>query len=142
MALDLVIPSNEAAIHKLYKAIHQILLLRLSHTEIACLKTLILFRPGKFRVVLFIIIKTYTAWMGGACLHTKSRPYFDCFHIYSLSKSILDCVGLTSTYEIAMLQDESLKLLSESCGGATRMGHILLALPYIHSAADRKVIQV
>lgn len=58
MALDLVIPSNEAAIHKLYKAIHQILLLRLSHTEIACLKTLILFRPGKWRVVLFIIIKT------------------------------------------------------------------------------------
>lgn len=53
-----------------------------------------------------------------------------------------DCVGLTSTYEIAMLQDESLKLLSESCGGATRMGHILLTLPYIRSAADRKVIQV
>lgn len=41
-----------------------------------------------------------------------------------------------------MLQDESLKLLSESCGGATRMGHILLTLPYIRSAADRKVIQV
>ncbi|XP_031621658.1 retinoic acid receptor RXR-alpha-B-like [Contarinia nasturtii] len=95
---NLMIPSNEMVIHKLYKAIHQILLLRLNHTEIACLKTLILFRP--------------------------------------------DCVGLTSTYEIAILQDESLKLLSESCGGgATRMGHILLTLPYIRSAADRKVIQ-
>lgn len=42
-----------------------------------------------------------------------------------------------------MLQDESLKLLSESSGGATRMGHILLTLPYIRiAAADRKVIQV
>lgn len=50
---------------------------------------------------------------------------------------------MTSTYEIAMLQDESLKLLSESSGGATRMGHILLTLPYIRmAAADRKVIQV
>lgn len=45
---DLIIPSSETAIHKLYKAIHQILLLRLNHTEIACLKTLILFRPGKY----------------------------------------------------------------------------------------------
>lgn len=45
--IDLTIPSNEQAIHKLYKAIHQILLLRLNHTEIACLKTLILFRPGE-----------------------------------------------------------------------------------------------
>lgn len=41
-----------------------------------------------------------------------------------------------------MLQDESLNLLLESCGGATRMGHILLTLPYIRAAADRKVIQV
>ncbi|XP_055318477.1 photoreceptor-specific nuclear receptor-like [Sitodiplosis mosellana] len=94
---NLVIPSNEMAIHKLYKVIHQILLLRLNHTEVSCLKTLILFRP--------------------------------------------DCVGLTSTYEIAILQDESLKLLAESSGGATRMGHILLTLPYIRAAADRKVIQ-
>lgn len=54
----------------------------------------------------------------------------------------IDCVGLTSTYEIAMLQDESLKLLSDTSGGATRMGHILLTLPYIRTAADRKVIQV
>lgn len=41
-----------------------------------------------------------------------------------------------------MLQDESLNLLMESCGSGTRMGHILLTLPYIRSAADRKVIQV
>lgn len=52
-----------------------------------------------------------------------------------------DCVGLTSMYEIAMLQDESLKLLSESSGSPTRMGHILLTLPYIRSI-DRKVIEV
>lgn len=55
--LDLTIPSNEPAIHKLYKAIHQILLLRLNHTEIACLKTLILFRPGKCWC--FVFMKTY-----------------------------------------------------------------------------------
>lgn len=70
-----------------------------------------------------------------------------CFAIIFLCIQIiffncLDCVGLTSAYEIAMLQDESLKLLSESSGGATRMGHILLTLPYIRTAADRKVIQV
>lgn len=63
-------------------------------------------------------------------------------HFFFYGNRFIDCVGLTSTYEIAMLQDESLKLLSESCGGATRMGHILLTLPYIRSAADRKVIQV
>lgn len=40
-----------------------------------------------------------------------------------------------------MLQDEALSLLLETCGG-TRMGHILLTLPYIRSAADRKLIQV
>lgn len=36
------------AIHKLYKAIHQLMLLRLNTTETACLKTLILFRPGEY----------------------------------------------------------------------------------------------
>lgn len=40
-----------------------------------------------------------------------------------------------------MLQDEALNLLLETCGG-TRMGHILLTLPYIRSAADRQLIQV
>lgn len=50
--LDLAIPSTDSAIHRLYKAIHQILLLRLNHTEIACLKTLTLFRPGMFHVML------------------------------------------------------------------------------------------
>lgn len=74
-----------------------------------------------------------------------AKPFF--FFIYSLipfesSNRYLDCVGLTAPYEIAMLQDESLNLLLESCGGATRMGHILLTLPYIRAAADRKVIQV
>lgn len=64
-------------------------------------------------------------------------------YLNQFSSFFPDCVGLTSTYEIAMLQDESLKLLSESSGGATRMGHILLTLPYIRTAAaDRKVIQV
>lgn len=39
------------------------------------------------------------------------------------------------------MQDEALNLLLESCGG-TRMGHILLTLPHIRSAADRQLIQV
>lgn len=87
--------------------------------------------------------------MGGACIHTVTPPFNCCpFPTWISCVSLLnenrfvDCVGLTSTYEIAMLQDESLKLLSESSGGATRMGHILLTLPCIRTAADRKVIQV
>lgn len=59
----------------------------------------------------------------------------------SISLSI-DCVGLTSPYEVAVLQDDSLNLLIESCGSGARMGHILLTLSYIRSAADRKIIQV
>lgn len=57
--LDLTIPSNEQAIHKLYKAIHQILLLRLNHTEIACLKTLILFRPGECLAEIFYFTRSF-----------------------------------------------------------------------------------
>lgn len=86
--------------------------------------------------------------MGGAYSHTVAPTEcvifaFEMWKIYIFNENrFLDCVGLTSTYEIAMLQDESLKLLSESSGSATRMGHILLTLPYIRAAADRKVIQV
>lgn len=40
-----------------------------------------------------------------------------------------------------MFQEETLKLLVEK-SGATRMGHILLTLPFIRAAADRTVIQV
>lgn len=55
--------------------------------------------------------------------------------------SISDCGGLTSTFEVSTMQDEALNLLLESCGGK-RMGHILLILPHIRSAADRQLIQV
>lgn len=82
--------------------------------------------------------------------YTHSQTHSQILNTHNLSSctalyiqiNFTDCVGLTSTYEIAMLQDESLKLLSESSSGAMRMGHILLTLPYIRSAADRKVIQV
>lgn len=60
--------------------------------------------------------------------------------LYIFSSSV-DCIGLASSYEVTMLQDEALNLLLETCGG-TRMGHILLTLPYIRSAADRQLIQV
>lgn len=44
---DLTMSANDSTIQRLHKAIQQILLLRLNHTEIACLKTLTLFRHGE-----------------------------------------------------------------------------------------------
>lgn len=84
--------------------------------------------------------------MGGAYSKIHGKLIF--FYIVVLiihpfvSTIAIDCVGLTSPYEIAVLQDDSLNLLVESCGSGTRMGHILLTLPHIRSAADRKIIQV
>lgn len=50
----MLITSNDTqTTRKLHRAIHQILLLRLTHTEIACLKTLTLFRPGK--LILYVM---------------------------------------------------------------------------------------
>lgn len=99
--LDLSIPSNEQAIHKLYKAIHQILLLRLNHTEIACLKTLILFRPGEcltdyffifmsitFTSVLWffiIIINTYNSLGGASCFTLCYRPHITQKHTHTVN---------------------------------------------------------
>lgn len=55
--------SNDSTIQRLHKAIQQILLLRLNHTEIACLKTLILFRHGRFMVIFM-----------GLCVHFGALP--------------------------------------------------------------------
>lgn len=49
MSIDLLMSAADLTSRKLLKAIHQILLLRLSHTEFVCLKTLILFRPGELK---------------------------------------------------------------------------------------------
>lgn len=47
VSVDLLVSAADLTSRKLLKSIHQILLLRLSHTEFVCLKTLILFRPGE-----------------------------------------------------------------------------------------------
>lgn len=46
---DLLMSAADLTSRKLLKSIHQILLLRLTHTEFVCLKTLILFRPGELK---------------------------------------------------------------------------------------------
>lgn len=58
---DLLINSNDIATQKLQNAIHHILLLRLNQTEVACLKTLILFRPGKrkWAELLYLVMHAY-----------------------------------------------------------------------------------
>lgn len=40
-----------------------------------------------------------------------------------------------------MLQDETIKILLEKCGGR-RMAHILLTIPIIRSAGDGQMLQV
>lgn len=72
--LDLPMPSNEMAIHKLYKAIHQIALLRLNHTEIACLKTLILFRPGEYLFDGLLYHRDVIKAMGGVSRRAATPP--------------------------------------------------------------------
>lgn len=69
------------AIHKLYKAIHQILLLRLNQTETACLKTLILFRPGEYGLYLFLLLLLNA--VGGAYFHAVA-PTRNCFQIWKI----------------------------------------------------------
>lgn len=44
---DLLTTSPEVDAKKLQNAINQLILLRMDYTEMACLKTIILFRPGK-----------------------------------------------------------------------------------------------
>lgn len=48
--LDLLVTSasTDISMKRLQQAIHKITILRLDHTEMACLKTLSLFRPGKY----------------------------------------------------------------------------------------------
>lgn len=52
-----------------------------------------------------------------------------------------DSLGLLSCHQIASLQDQTLSLLSEKCGGV-RLGHILLILPVVKTAANPQLLQV
>lgn len=52
-----------------------------------------------------------------------------------------DSLGLLSCHQVASLQDQTLSLLSEKCGGV-RLGHILLILPVIKTAANPQLLQV
>lgn len=147
LSIDLLKSAADLTSRKLLKSIHQILLLRLSHTEFVCLKTLILYRPGEFleheaRYLFISVPKGRWAWpilsVFTLCELVRGVRHQLTFEFFS---STADCIGLASSYEVTMLQDEALNLLLETCGG-TRMGHILLTLPYIRSAADRQLIQV
>jgi hypothetical protein len=51
-----------------------------------------------------------------------------------------DYQNVYSTHEILMLQDQTLNLLQEKCGGV-RLGHLLLLLPAIKAAANAKALQ-
>ncbi|XP_055541787.1 nuclear receptor subfamily 2 group E member 1-like isoform X1 [Wyeomyia smithii] len=51
-----------------------------------------------------------------------------------------DHPNLYSTHEILLLQDQTIGLLHEKCGGV-RLGHLLLLLPSIKSAANPKLLQ-
>lgn len=53
----------------------------------------------------------------------------------------IDCPALTSPHQISMLQDETIKIMLDKCGGS-RMAHILLTVPFIRLAGDGKVLQV
>lgn len=59
---DLLVSAADLTSRKLLKSIHQILLLRLSHTEFVCLKTLILYRPGELKRATFY---QYSEWAVG-----------------------------------------------------------------------------
>ncbi|KAL1404266.1 hypothetical protein pipiens_005412 [Culex pipiens pipiens] len=51
-----------------------------------------------------------------------------------------DHASLFSGHEILLLQDQTISLLHEKCGGV-RLGHLLLLLPGIKAAANGKVLQ-
>lgn len=87
---------KENGVKFLQKAIHQFTTLRIDHTESACLKALILFKP--------------------------------------------ESTGLSSIHQIISLQEQTLNLLYEKCGGV-RLGHVLLILPLIKSAANPQILQ-
>lgn len=82
--------ATDSTIQRLHKAIQQILLLRLNHTEIACLKTLTLFRHGEldmlclqFRVVKKLLrgrslIITKHMNRASCCLHSIHLIYSLC----------------------------------------------------------------
>lgn len=102
---------------------------------------------------MLLISTQYGRWAWLISLCTPLHSYFILWNgvrgarqqltvtFWYIFSSTADCIGLASSYEVTMLQDEALNLLLETCGG-TRMGHILLTLPYIRSAADRQLIQV
>ncbi|XP_058822922.1 nuclear receptor subfamily 2 group E member 1-like isoform X2 [Topomyia yanbarensis] len=51
-----------------------------------------------------------------------------------------DHANLYSAHEVLLLQDQTIGLLHEKCGGV-RLGHLLLLLPGIKSAANPKILQ-
>lgn len=100
-------------VSKLQSAFHIYAASRIDHTEAACLKALMLFRPGSCNV----------AFMFRICiLWLTERP------------------GLLARHHIACLQDQTLSLLNEK-SGPVRMGHLLLLLPTIKQAADPQSLQ-
>ncbi|XP_058447622.1 nuclear receptor subfamily 2 group E member 1-like [Malaya genurostris] len=51
-----------------------------------------------------------------------------------------DHTNLHSVHDVLLLQDQTIGLLHEKCGGV-RLGHLLLLLPGIKSAANPKILQ-
>lgn len=78
-----------------------------------------------------------------ATLHQLDASHIDATEAACLKALILyrpDCAGLQSAADVAVLQAQTVSLLLEKCGGA-RMGHLLLMLPCIKIAADRRMMQ-
>lgn len=117
---DLLSSSPDIETRRLQTAIAQLVLLRMDYTELDCLKTIVLFRPGTFYLIL-------------------PDDLSDIIMDFAFHK--LDCPALTSPHQISMLQDETIKIMLDKCGGS-RMAHILLTIPFIRLAGDGKVLQV
>lgn len=78
-----------------------------------------------------------------AAINQLSNARLDATEVACLKALILyrpDCVRLQSVTEVAVLQSQTVAELLDKCGG-NRMGVVLLTLPCIKIAADRRVLQ-
>ena len=139
----------------LHQVVARIHLLRLDHTEFACLKALVLFKPGTHRI---------NCPPRHVC-HITNIFFVSFLNVFLLSLSFLvETLGLRDGLAIEILQDQTQMMLHEYCSSSSspqqqshdmssmvrshrpslagRFGKLLLVLPALKSVQSANVVDL
>lgn len=124
-------PSRRSALaedaRRLEEAVARFIVLRVDHTEYACLKALVLFKAGEYSIL---------------CVQSNSAALFRSSSISpGWGSHFAEARGLSDGLQVEALADQTHAMMSEYCSvrGRARLGRLLLLLPAVRALSSRSL---